>query len=345
MLNLACICEERRDVNKFILPLLVIIFSIVLSGCQMVDAGVGAAASFTPVSETQFVPLTPSPFSDSVVTALPQLTPTPTLLPPTPTPTPLPLVCPYLHGRTESASFSSQAMGEKVRYLVHLPPCYDYYADKSFPVLYLFHGWPMDETHWDSMGIDELVDDWIVRNLTGPFIIVMPGVSQDGLYVDSSGGTRSFEGMIVDELVPLIDESYSTWRSPVGRALGGISRGGVWSLEIALRHQDVFGIVGAHSPALSLNKPLPQYDPFLLVKDDISGLRFYLDAGDRDWARPSTMKLRDTLMELEADVIYQEHPGAHVDTLWQAGLEDYVDYYTLKWPRSFADLLPADDGL
>lgn len=332
--------------NKFILPLLFIILSIILGGCQIVDAGVGAAASFTPSSEAtaSVTPVSSTP-AVAVATELLPATPIPTQIAPTSTPiptaTPAPLVCPYLRGRTETASFSSQAMGEKVHYLVHLPPCYDRYQDKAFPVLYLFHGWPMDETHWDSLGIDELVDDWMVRSLVGPFIIVMPGVSQDGLYVDSSGGARSFEGMVVDELVPLIDETYATWQSPAGRAVGGISRGGVWSLEIALRHQDVFGAVGAHSPALSLNRPLPQYDPFRLVQEDISGLRFYLDAGDKDWARPSAFKLRDVLVELEADVVYQEHIGAHVDGLWQSGLADYVDYYALKWPRSFADLLPA----
>jgi S-formylglutathione hydrolase FrmB len=116
-------------------------------------------------------------------------------------------------------------------------------------------------------------------------------------------------------------------------------------LEIALRHQDIFGIVGAHSPALSLNRPLPQYDPFLLVKEDISGLRFYLDAGNTDWARVSTVKLRDTLIELGADVMYHEHIGAHVDGLWQMGLEDYVDYYALKWPRSFEELPLSGSGL
>ncbi len=312
----------------------------------MVDAGVGVAASSASSSESPAATaaLLPRP---TFVAATPRLTPTPTQIPATATPTPtlLPLVCPYLHGRTEDGTLTSQAMSEEVHYRVHLPPCYDQYHNRQFPVLYLFHGWPMDESHWDLIGIDELVDDWIVRNLVGPFIIVMPGVSENGLYVDSSGGARSFEGMIVDELVPLIDETYSTWRNPAGRAVGGISRGGVWSLEIALRHQDIFGIVGAHSPALSLNRPLPQYDPFLLVKEDISGLRFYLDAGNTDWARVSTVKLRDTLIELGADVMYHEHIGAHVDGLWQMGLEDYVDYYALKWPRSFEELPLSGSGL
>jgi enterochelin esterase-like enzyme len=231
-------------------------------------------------------------------------------------------------------------MGEEVQFLVHLPPCYDQHRSRAFPVVYLLHGWPLDERHWDSLGIDELADDWISRGVVGPFIIVMPGVSDDGLYVHSSGGPRSFEGMLVSELLPLIDSTYRTWRAPEGRAIGGISRGGVWALEIALRHQDLFGIVGAHSPALALNRPLPQYDPFLLVQEDVTGLRFYLDAGNKDWARASTSRLRDALLEVEADVTYQVHEGGHVDALWQGALIDYLAFYTATWPMTFGTLPP-----
>jgi enterochelin esterase-like enzyme len=227
----------------------------------------------------------------------------------------------------------SQAMGEQVSYLVHLPPCYGSYRGQAMPVLYLLHGWPMNETHWDTLGMDELADDWLSRGLVAPFIIVMPGVSSNGLYVNSSGGPGSFEGMVVDELVPLIDQTYSTWQEPGGRALGGISRGGVWSLEIGLRHPQIFGIVGAHSPALGLNRPLPQYNPFLLVEDNRPGQRFYLDAGDKDWARSSTVQFRDVLMEHNVDVTYQVHLGAHVDSLWQSGIVDYLSFYVASWPQ------------
>ncbi len=230
-------------------------------------------------------------------------------------------------------------MREEVRFLVHLPPCYDDYPSKAFPVLYMLHGWPLDERHWVTLGIDALVDDWISRGLVGPFIVVLPGVSSDGLYVNSSGGAWSFEGMFVDELLPLIDQTYRTWRNPGARAIGGISRGGVWSIEIGMRHQDLFNIVGGHSPALALNRPMPQYDPFLLAKQGVTGLRFYLDAGNLDWARATTLQFYDVLVEHGADVTYQVHEGGHVDALWRGGLEDYIDFYTLTWPRSF-DALP-----
>jgi enterochelin esterase-like enzyme len=229
-------------------------------------------------------------------------------------------------------------MGEQVRYLIHVPPCYDAYPTKAFPTLYLFHGWPLDEWHWVNLGISDWSDDWASRAITGPYIVVLPGVSQNGRYVHSSGGDGSFECAVVNELVPAVDAAYRTITEPSGRAVGGISRGGVWALEIALRHQDVFGAVGAHSPALALNNPLPQYDPLLLIQQAVPELRIYLDAGDRDWARSATIKFRDMLEAVGADVSYEVHPGGHVDDLWRGAVPDYIGFYTAAWPNSYEAL-------
>ena len=323
----------------------IIILALMLSwliGCQ--NSGRIEVPGSTSTPYASAVPsMTPEAAEEQVMdvvtatTTSTAVTPDPTSSP-SPSPTPTPFLCPNLRGRTIQHYLVSDAMREEVRYLVHLPPCYDYYQDKAFPVLYLLHGWPMDEGHWDSLGMDELADDWISRELIGPFIIVMPGVSSDGLYVNSSGGSGSFEGMFVDELIPAVDQAYRTWQAAEGRSIGGISRGGVWALEISLRHAELFGAVGAHSPALALNRPLPQYDPFVLVRDGPPDLRFYLNAGDADWARASTIRLRDLLVEKEADVIYQVHEGSHVDALWQRALPDSLGFYTSMWPPSFEGL-------
>lgn len=247
-------------------------------------------------------------------------------------------ICPFLRGRSVEGAFDSAAMAERVRYVVHLPPCYEFYPESAFPVLYLFHGWPFDEWHWPNLGIAALADDWISRGIVGPFIIVMPGVGSEGRYVHSSGGPYSFEGMVIDELVPLIERDYRAWQEPAGRAVGGISRGGVWAVSTALLHQEVFGILGAHSPALALNRPLPQYDPFLLVQREPPNLRIYLDAGDADWARSQTSRFRDVLLAQGVEVVYQVHTGGHVDALWRGGVPDYLDFYTATWPPTYDDL-------
>jgi enterochelin esterase-like enzyme len=323
-----------------------------VSACQPRAEQSVEAGGITPVATvTLSVAPTATIAGEMGVPPVPTATPsaaaaeTPSPVPsPTATATPTPFVCPHLQGRTESGALDSTAIRERVRYLVHLPPCYDQYPDKAFPVIYLFHGWPMNEWHWNDLGMGDWSDDWVSRGLVGPFLLVMPGVSQDGLYVYSSGGSNSFEGFVVDELVPHIEGLYRTVQEPAGRAVGGISRGAVWALEIAMRNQEIFGIVGGHSPALALNRPLPQYDPYLLARQGVSGLRIYLDAGDGDWARAEAIQLRDLLIELEADVTYQLHSGGHVDELWSGAIPDYIRFYTAAWPRSY-DALPAWQGV
>jgi len=320
-------------------------------GCLAVVLSLSACESLVAsgAPRSAEAPLTPSPTvgvtvaatleESATVTSMPSPTLTATVTPP-PTATPEPFLCPQLNGTTERGALQSQAMGEEVRFIVHLPPCYSDYPQTGFPVLYLLHGWPLTEAHWMTLGAATVADDWVSRGIAGPFILVLPGASSDGRYVYSSGGDGSFEGMMVNELVPLIDQSYRTVRTPAGRAIGGISRGGVWSLEIALRNQGIFGSVGAHSPALALNNPLPQYDPFLLIRESAPQIRIYLDAGDLDWARASTLSLFDKLVEVGADVRYDVHTGGHVDDLWKGGILDYMAFYTAIWPTSY-ESLPA----
>lgn len=326
------------NVRNLKLILLWLLPGLLLFGCQgMGSDQAGAAESVT----LTLVPTsTPLLFPTSTAIPAPTLTPFPTATP-TPTPTPTPFVCASSQGETLNGSFISEAMGgEEIRYLVHLPPCYEHYQDRAYPVLYLLHGWPMNESHWEELGIVAIADVWVSQGLAGPFIIVLPGVTNtDGRYVHSSGGNDSFEGMLVAELSPLIARTYRTWNTPAGRAIGGISRGGVWSLEIGLRHPELFGIVGGHSPALSMNHPPRQYDPFFLAQSGVTDQRIYLSAGDMDWARGGTVRLYDQLLEQGADITYETHTGGHVDDLWRLGLPDYLRFYIRTWPRS-AEALP-----
>ncbi|MCX7680571.1 MAG: esterase family protein [Anaerolineae bacterium] len=305
---------------------------------------------------------TPSPTTTPAPTATPLPSPTPTSTPtPTPTPTVTPLPSPIstpasgpstttrgsagtriirapvaypdaqLAGRIESHTYFSQITGKEEPYRIYLPPDYDQ-SDRRYPVLYLIHGWPYDEFHWDNLGIDEVADTGIQSGLWPPFLIVMPGADPDGIFVHTAGGDRSLEGQIVNELLPHIDAHYRTWAAREGRAIGGISRGGVWALEIGLRHPDLFAAVGGHSPALKYNLAPQAYDPFYLARSPESAtLRIYLSAGDADWAFSHTQALHELLDSLGVPNQFAVHQGGHSDTLWTANIKEYLAFYTAGW--------------
>jgi enterochelin esterase-like enzyme len=221
--------------------------------------------------------------------------------------------------------------GQRESYRIYLPPGYDQ-GDRRYPVLYLLHGWPYDERHWDVLGVDEAADAGIVAGVYAPFIIVLPGADEDGLYVTTSGGTGSFEEQLVNELMPHIDATFRSVQTREARAIGGISRGGVWALEIAFRHPDAFGIVGAHSPALSANRAPSVFDPFTLMREEgVGRLRIYLSAGDADWARQETAALHEAMNQIGIANQLAIHEGAHRDQLWARHLDEYLAFYTAGW--------------
>lgn len=287
----------------------------------------------------QPLPEMPPPTITLTLTSTPTATNTPTP-PATPTPTPTPTItltptpaCTETKGRIEQHTYFSQTTGGEEVYRVYLPPCYDYagQTDQRYPVLYLFHGWPYTDAHWDSLGADEAADVGIQAGMLSPFIIVMPK-GNEALYVWTSGGDRSFEGQIINDLIPHVDATYRTLVEREGRAIGGISRGGVWALEIGFLHSGLFAAVGAHSPALSVNLAPQPYDPFyLLAGPGVGMLRIYLDAGDTDWAKDSTQALHEALDGQGIAHEFVVHPGRHTNVLWEANVVEYLTFYTAGW--------------
>jgi enterochelin esterase-like enzyme len=272
---------------------------------------------------------TPTPTNTPTPTSTPTLTPTPT---PTITPTPTP-ACTDTTGRVEQRTYLSQTTQGEETYRIYLPPCYDYAGQSNhrYPVLYLLHGWPYDDAHWDDLGADEAANVGIQANVLPPFIIVMPKGAEIP-YVRSSGGDNSLEGVIVNDLIPHIDATYRTWAEREGRAIGGISRGGVWALEIGFLHSDLFAAVGAHSPALSVNLAPPPYDPFyLLTGPSVGMLRVYLDAGDSDWAKEGAQALHEALDKQGITHEFIIHSGKHSNGLWEANMVEYIAFYTAEW--------------
>jgi enterochelin esterase-like enzyme len=236
-----------------------------------------------------------------------------------------------LAGRLEQGVYFSQVTGAQESYRIYLPPGYDQ-VDRRYPTLYLIHGWPFDERHWDNLGVDEIADARILSGNLSPHLIVLPSADPNGVFVNTSGGAASFEQQLVNELMPHIDATYRSVQTREARAIGGISRGGVWSLEIAFRHPDAFGAVGAHSPALSANRAPPVYDPFtLLSQPGVEALRIYLSAGDLDWARKETGELHQALTAQGIASQYAVHAGAHNDQLWAQHIDEYLTFYAAGW--------------
>lgn len=269
--------------------------------------------------------------------------PTATLVFPTATPsetpskTPLPTVtsnaqpppCAETAGQVRHGTLVSAIAGGEHAYSAYLPPCFASSGER-FPVLYLLAGNIHNEDKWLELGLAEAADAAITSNLFPPFLIVMP----DGGWVanNTSGGPGSYESLILDELIPHIERTYCAWVAPQGRAIGGLSRGGYWALEIAFRFPERFVSVGGHSAALLDTYAGPTLNPqFTALSNELGDLRIYLDIGSEDYLRTNTIRLHEDMSHAGVPHEWHLNEGKHEDAYWAAHVAEYLLWYGKPW--------------
>lgn len=156
------------------------------------------------------------------------------------------------HGQLREVLFYSESTKTTRRAFVYTPPGYEQSTEKRYPVLYLQHGWGENEYGWSVQGHAGLImDNLIAEGKTKPFIIVMTyGMTNEV----RMGGLRNFdikdfETVLVDELVPHIDQNFRTLTDQPNRAMAGLSMGSMETKSITLRNLDKFSHIGLFSGA------------------------------------------------------------------------------------------------
>jgi enterochelin esterase-like enzyme len=257
-------------------------------------------------------------------TAAPQATPT---APASPTPQPTPCARP---GEIVAGSFPSATAGGEHRYRLYLPPCYGD-DGRVYSTLYLFAGDIHDESKWPELGIGAAADAAIAAQDIAPFLVVMPA---GGWLADqTSGGPGSYETLVLDELIPHVESTVCAWPDPAGRAIGGLSRGGYWALEIAFRFPERFASAGGHSAALLDTFAGPDLNPqHTALTRDLGDLRIYLDIGADDHVRENTIRLHEDMAAGGVPHEWHLNEGRHDDAYWSAHAPGYVRWYAAPWP-------------
>jgi GH35 family endo-1,4-beta-xylanase/enterochelin esterase-like enzyme len=165
------------------------------------------------------------------------------------------------HGNIQEVIFWSESTGKMQTAMVYLPPTYGKLVDKKgqpvqpgkqgvqerFPVLYLQHGWGENETSWSKQGHAGLImDNLIADGKIKPFIVVMAyGLTNDFKFGTIGQFTaKEFETLLIDELMPYIDQNFLTKADKWNRAMAGLSMGGMETKLITLRRPEVFGYWG-----------------------------------------------------------------------------------------------------
>lgn len=264
-----------------------------------------------------------------------QPVPTPTLAPPTvsqihgPTltasavPSSTPLACLTQPGRVEEEVLESTDPPQEFR--IYLPPCYEEKADKRYPVLYLLHGQTYRDDQWIRLDAVEVADDLIFSGESIPFIIIFP----DDRYWNLPAGT-GFGQRLVDDLVPYIDLTYRTLPDRNHRAIGGLSRGAGWALQLGLTRWDLFGSIGLHSLAV-LQNDASKIPGWLAEIPGASRPRVFMDIGDNDQELEIAQLVEEQFSKHGLSHEWHLYSGAHTEEYWRAHVEEYIRWYAEGW--------------
>ncbi|NHZ72719.1 MAG: hypothetical protein GWP17_06520 [Aquificales bacterium] len=237
-------------------------------------------------------------------------------------------------GRIEHGIFPSAIAGD-LSYRIYLPPCYEENGN-IYPTLYLLAGNTYTDAIWDQVGLDEAAEIGIQNGDLPPMLIVMPYSGETALY--TSGGPGSYETVILEDLTSYIEANYCVDAEPAYRALGGLSRGGYWALEIAFRHPDAFISVGGHSAALLDEYAKPDVNPqYTALANDLGDLRIYLDIGADDWVRENILQLHADMETAVIPHTWVLNEGLHEEAYWEQHVAEYLTWYSEPWSKERLD--------
>lgn len=259
----------------------------------------------------------------------------------------------------EQRTVKSALLGRSVKYTVYLPADYDY-AERTYPVVYLLHGYTDDNTGWLQFGeINRYADQAIASGTIPPMIIVMPN-GDSSWYINSYDGKEKYEDFFIKEFMPTIEKTYRIKAEKKYRGVAGLSMGGYGTLIYALKYPELFAACAPLSAAVfddetlsgtpddryeavfgqlygrglkgkdRLNKNWYSNSPLKIVEtkstDDLKKVRYWIDCGDDDFLTKGNSLLHILLIDKKVPHEYRVRDGAHTWTYWRTGITDALQF-------------------
>jgi len=156
------------------------------------------------------------------------------------------------HGTVHEHYYNNDQLKATRRFLLYTPPGYALSPDRSYPVLYLYHGAGDDERMWTRVGHANFVmDNLLAEGKAVPALIAMPfGHAVRNFREGSNGGqgpTATIEKDLFEYVLPIVEKEYRVQKDADHRAIAGLSMGGGQALSIGLNHPDKFAYIAAFS--------------------------------------------------------------------------------------------------
>lgn len=236
-----------------------------------------------------------------------------------------------------------------------------YHPGCKFQVLYLLHGGYGDYTDWMRLTSIERYAQ------AHKLAVVMPSAS-NSFYQDMYCGS-DYLRLVTEEIPQLCRSLFPISCRRENTFVGGLSMGGYGAMKVALTKPEEYSCAFSLSGALDLagtlrileegtrEAPLNPYtgkrvgpmDPAAVfgttavagTEADLFALarkrvqegrplpRLFQSVGTEDFLCPSNRAAREKFTELGVEVTYEEHPGAHQWSYWDAHVQDALNWLPL----------------
>jgi len=240
------------------------------------------------------------------------------------------------HGVVHAHIYKSAAAGDERSYYVYTPPGYQASdSSRSYPTLYLLHGYSDDSTAWWSIGrVNIILDNLIARGEVKPMVVVMP-LGYGTMDIIKAGPAhvhdpelqrRNLEGFtasLLKEVMPRVESAYRVSKDRNARAIAGVSMGGGESLKVGLNNLDLFAWIGAFS-AGDLSADFPAQFPHLDAKAAGKLRLLWMSCGTSDHLVNSNRAFVQWLKTKDVPHDWPEVPGAHGWQVWRRNLAAFA---------------------
>jgi len=153
---------------------------------------------------------------------------------------------PGLVSLVEAHEFYSDSLKGPSTYSIFIPPAYASSLDRNFPVIYWLHG-----SNGSGRSLEPLAHKFRDAMLTGLMeqsIVVFPESERLSMWVNSKDNSYPSEDIVINDLIPHIQERYRISQDRSQTFIAGFSMGGYGAARIGLKFRNLFGhiiMVGA----------------------------------------------------------------------------------------------------
>lgn len=267
-----------------------------------------------------------------------------------------------------SCKVSSTILKGEMNYSIYLPENYWKDTLRSYPVVYLLHGYGDDHTSWNGeyLRVAEIINSMEESGKISPMIYVMPQ-GFNTYYVNTYNGSYKYMSYFTDELLPHIDSNYRTIPDRAHRATIGYSMGGYGAFILPFKNPNLFSVAAPLSmswrtdlqymteplegwnwqwgrifggeDSYGKNRLTPYYkshNPYYFLNsesvEEYRDLSLYIDCGDdEEQLLIANDSLHVHLMSIGLKHHYRVRNGAHTSSYWRVACREALQLIEAKF--------------